>query len=145
MEVTHYLSIYLSIYPTVLGTVGHHTTWKPTFAFPLVPLLSSRRSVPNPSNPTCYLPIVFSVCLSCYLPVQCHGGLSWQVPKLLLHAIPLHFASFYSGQEFFVGSSGFPNSASHLFVCNVIFVRDAKETYDTSHFHCLYLSLYFCC
>ena len=57
--------------------------------------------------------------------------------------IPLHFASFYSGQEFFVGSNGFPNSASHLFVGDLVFVRDAKETSETSHFHCLYLSVYF--
>ena len=57
--------------------------------------------------------------------------------------IPLHFASFYSGQEFFVGSNGFPNPASHLFVGDVVCVRDAKETSETSHFHCLYLSLYF--
>ena len=46
--------------------------------------------------------------------------------------IPLHFASFYSGQEFFVGSNGFPNPASHLFVGDVVFVRDAKETSETS-------------
>ena len=59
--------------------------------------------------------------------------------------IPLHFASFYSGQEFFVGSNSFPNPTSHLFVGDVVFVRDAKETYETSHFHCLYLSLDFCC
>ena len=59
--------------------------------------------------------------------------------------IPLHLASFYSGQEFFVGSNGFPNPASHLFVGDVVFVRDAKETSETSHSHCLYLSLYFCC
>ena len=56
----------------------------------------------------------------------------------------LHFASFYSGQEFFVGSNGFPIPALHLFVGDVVFVRDAKETSETSHFHCLYLSLYFC-
>ena len=56
--------------------------------------------------------------------------------------IPLHFASFYSGQEFFIGSNGFPNPASHLFVGDVVFVQDAKETSETSHFHCLYLSLY---
>ena len=36
--------------------------------------------------------------------------------------IPLHFASFYSGQEFFVRSNGFPNPASHLFVGDVVFV-----------------------
>ena len=59
--------------------------------------------------------------------------------------IPLHFAPFYSGQEFFVGSNGFPNPASHLFVGDVVFVRDVKETSETSHFHCLYLSLYLCC
>ena len=59
--------------------------------------------------------------------------------------IPLHFASFYSGQEFFVGSNGFPNPAPHLFVGDVVFVRDAKETSETSHFHCLCLSLYLCC
>ena len=28
--------------------------------------------------------------------------------------MPLHFVSFYSGQEFFVGSNGFTNPASHL-------------------------------
>ena len=49
-------------------------------------------------------------------------------------ATPLHFVSFYSGQEFFVGSNGFPNPASHLFVGDVVFVRDAKETSETSHF-----------
>ena len=59
--------------------------------------------------------------------------------------IPLHFASFYSGQEFFIGSNGFPNPASYLFVGDVVFVRDAKETSESSHFHFLYLSLYFCC
>ena len=59
--------------------------------------------------------------------------------------IPLHFASFYSGQEFFVGSNGLSNPASHLFVGDMVFVRDAEETSKTSHFHCLYLSLYFCC
>ena len=59
--------------------------------------------------------------------------------------IPLHFASFYGGQEFFVGSNGFRNPASHLFVGDEVFVRDAKETSETSHIHCLYLSLYFCC
>ena len=59
--------------------------------------------------------------------------------------IPLHFASFYSEQEFFLGSNGFPNPASHIFVGDVVFVRDAKETSETSHFHCLYLSLYFWC
>ena len=52
--------------------------------------------------------------------------------------IPLHFASFYSGQEFFVGSNGFPNPASHLFVGDVVFVRDAKGTSETFQFHCLY-------
>ena len=55
--------------------------------------------------------------------------------------IPLHFVSFYSGQEFFIGSNGFPNPASHLFFGDVVFVQDAQETSGTSHFHCLYLSL----
>ena len=59
--------------------------------------------------------------------------------------ISLRFASFYSEQEFFVGSNGFPNPALHLFVGDVVFVRDVKETSETSHFYCLYLSLYFCC
>ena len=59
--------------------------------------------------------------------------------------IPLYFVSSNSGQEFFVGSNDFPNPASHLFVGDGVFVRDAKETSETSHFHCLYLSLYFCC
>ena len=54
--------------------------------------------------------------------------------------IPLHFASFYSGQEFFVGSDGFPNPASHLFVGAVVFVRDAKETSETSHWFPLSVS-----
>ena len=75
--------------------MGHHTTWQPTFAIPLVPLLSSRpRSLPNPSNPGCYLPIVFSVCLSFSLPIQCPGRLSWQVPKLLWHAHTTSFCVF---------------------------------------------------
>ena len=83
-----YLSIYLSI-------LEHHTTWQPTFAIPLVPLLSSwRRSVPNPSNPGCYLPIVFYVCLSFSLPLQRPGGLSWQVPKLLWHAHTTSYCVF---------------------------------------------------
>ena len=47
--------------------------------------------------------------------------------------IPPHFASFNSGQEFFVGSNGFPNPASHLFVGAVVSVRDAKETSETAH------------
>ena len=51
--------------------------------------------------------------------------------------IPLHFASFYREQEFSVGSNGFPNLASQLFVGDVVLVRDAKETSETSHFHCL--------
>ena len=59
--------------------------------------------------------------------------------------IPLHFASFYSGQEFSVGSNGFPNPALHLFVGDVVFVRDDKETSETSLCHCLYLSFCFCC
>ena len=87
------LSIYLS--HSLGGPLGHHTTWQPTFAIPLVPLLSSRRrSVPNPSNPRCYLPIVFSVCLSFSLPVQCPEGLSLQVPKLLWHAHTTSFCVF---------------------------------------------------
>ena len=78
-------SFYLSILYS-WGPSGRHT-WQPTFTIPLIHLLSLRRhSVPNPSNPRCYVSIVFSVCLSFSLPVQCPGGLSWQVPKLLWHA-----------------------------------------------------------
>ena len=85
---------YLSI-PYSWGPLGHHTTWQPTFAIPLVPLLSlRRRSVPNPPNPGCYLPIVFSVGLSFSLLVQCPGGLSWQVPRLLWHAHTTSFCVF---------------------------------------------------
>ena len=53
--------------------------------------------------------------------------------------IPLHFASSYSGQEFFVGSNGFPYPASHVFVGDVVFVRDAKEMSETSV--CIFLSI----
>ena len=61
-------------------------TWQPTIAIPLVLPLRSLHSVPNPTNLRCYLPIVFCVCLSFSLPIQCLGGLSWQVLKLSWHA-----------------------------------------------------------
>ena len=59
--------------------------------------------------------------------------------------IPLHSASPYSGHEFPAGSNGSLNPALHLPTGDVVFVRDAKETSETYHFHCLYLSLYLCC
>ena len=142
-----YLSIYLSICPIVLETVGAphdlatnipyssrssalltaSLSSKPvqsqmlsSHRFLCVPLLLPPRTVP-------WRTVLASPRSSCDMP------------------IPLHFASFYSGQEFFVGSNGFPNPASHIFVGDVVFVRDAKETSETSHCHCLYLSHYFCC
>ena len=35
--------------------------------------------------------------------------------------------------------------SGNLSLVGEVFVRDVKETSETSHFHCLYLSLYFCC
>ena len=59
---------------------------------------------------------------------------------------PYHFILRpFTVDTFFVGSNGLLNPASHLLVGDVVFDRDAKETSETSHFHCLYLSLYFCC
>ena len=83
-------SIYLSI-PYSWGPLGHHTTWQPTFAIPPSPLVFPWcRSVPNLSNPGCHLPIALSVCLSLSLPIQCPGGLSWQVAEALVRC-PYHF------------------------------------------------------
>ena len=56
--------------------------------------------------------------------------------------IPLHFASFYSGQEFFVGSNSFPNPATHLFVGDVVLYemprRRLKLLISTG---CIFLSI----
>ena len=122
-----YFSIYLSIHSLEdrWGTTRPGNQRSPFLSF----LCSPRRSLPNPSNPGCYLPVVFSICLSFSLPVQCPGGLSFCKSRSTCDMpIPLPFASFYSGQEFFIGSNGFPNPASHLFVGDVVFAQDAKET-----------------
>ena len=141
------LSIYLTIYPIVLGIVGaphnlatniHHSSCSSAL------LTASLSSKPVQSR---MLSSHRFLCLPLLLrprTVPCRTVLA--SPEALV-TCPYHFifSSFYSGQEFFVGSNGFPNPASHLFVGDVVFVRDTKETSETSHFHCLYLSLYFCC
>ena len=138
-----YLSIYLSIYVIVLGTVGapHDLATNIRHSSPSSALAQFQtRPIPDVIFPSFSLstspsPSPYSTLEDCLGKPRS----SYDMP------IPLPFASFYSGQEFFVGSNGFPNPASHLFVGDVVFVRDAKETSETSHFHCLYLSLYFCC
>ena len=122
------------MYPIVLGTVGapqdlatniRHSSRSSAL------LTASLSSKPVQSR---MLSFHRFLCLPLLAPKDCLGKSrsSCDMP------IPLHFASFYSGQEFFVGSNGFPNPASHLFVGDVVFARDAKETSETN-FHCLYL------
>ena len=144
MGVIEHLSIYLSIYSLWdrWGTTRPGNQHSPFLSF----LCSPHGVAQFQTHPIPYV-IFQSFSLSASPPSpysaleDCLGKSrsSFDMP------IPLHFASFYSGQEFFVGSSGFLNPASHLFVGDVVFVRNAKETSETSHFHCLYLSLYFCC
>ena len=106
--------------------MGYHTTWQPTIAIPLIPLLSSqRRSVPIPDVIFPSFSLSASPSPSSYSALEDRS--SCDMP------IPLHFASFHGGQEFFIGSNVFPNPASHLFIGDVVFVRDAKETSETSH------------
>ena len=43
--------------------------------------------------------------------------------------VPFQCASFYCGQEVFVGPNGLPSSVSHLFVGDVVFVGDAEGAF----------------
>ena len=75
---------YLSIYPIVLVTVAAPHDLATNFrhssrSSALLTASLSSKSVQSQMLSS----IVFSVCLSFSLPVQCPGGLSWQVPKLL--------------------------------------------------------------
>ena len=131
-----HLSIYLSIYPIVLGTVGapHHLATNIRHSSRYSALLTaSLSSKPAQSR---MLSSHHMLCLPLLLSPSPYSALEDCLGKSRSSGdmfIPLHFASFYSGQEFFIGSNGFPNRASHFFVGDVVFVRDAKETSETSH------------
>ena len=139
-------AVYLSIYPIVLGTVGAQHDLATNIRH------SSRSSAPHGVAQFQTRPIpdvIFpSFSVSASPSPSPYSALEDCIGKSRSSCdwpIPLHFASFYNGHEFFVWSNGLPNPASHLFDGYGVFVRDTKETSETSHFHCLYLSLYFCC
>ena len=146
-EVQIYLSIYLSICPIILWTVGaphdvttnlRHSSLSSAF---LTVLLSPKpvHSQMLSSHRFLCLPLLLP---HCTVPWKKCLGKAWRSCNV---PIPLQLALFHNGQEFFVGSNGLPDSASNLFVRNVFSVWDAKESSEASHLHCLDLSLCFCC
>ena len=122
------LSTYLSI-PQSWGLLGHNTTWQPTFAIPLVPLLfSRRRQFQSRPIPDVIFPSFSLSASPSPSPYSALGDCLGKSQSSCDMPIPPHPVSLYGGQKFFVGSNGFPNPALHHFVGDVVFVRDAKET-----------------
>ena len=57
--------------------------------------------------------------------------------------VPFQFATYYCGQEVFVGPNGLP-SISQLFVGDMVSVGEAEELSEASNLHGLYPSLCVC-
>ena len=114
-------------------------TWQPAPSIPLASQPSSwRRPVSCPS--ILFLSSSSFPSLHCDLQ-DCLGKHS----KSCYVPIPFQFASFYCGQEVFVGLNGLPSSISHLFIGHVVSVGDAEELSEASHLHGLYPSICVCC
>ena len=61
-------------------------------------------------------------------------------------SIPPQFSLLHcGGQEVFIVLHMLWDHSAHFYVCDVVCVWDAKESSETPHFHCLDLSLQFCC
>ena len=131
------LSIYLSIYPIVLGTVGAPHDLPTNIRHSSRSLCSPHGVARFQTRPI--LDVIFpSFSLSAFHSPFLYSTLEDCLGKSRSSCdmpIPLHFVSFYSGLVFFIGSNGFPNPASHLFVGDIC--NDVVGVYNATCGRCL--------